>query len=217
MCYPPVKFAVKGPWTESTVVQCKIGGGTQETYRNLVLHSKRHRHSLTESWLRPHGDEAKCADLTPSDYSIRSIPSAPRVVAWPSSTGTASPLTSPHLPAFPSTTHPSNWPRFLSDCSTGCCTFFYVYCAPPSCKNKLTEPTLFSQFPDLLDHCDSLPGLLCILGNFNFHLNQPQYPSTSKFLDLFHMHSLHQLVDQPTLRHGHTVDLVIQQPDDGIH
>ena len=29
---------------------------------------------LNESWLRPHGDEAKCADLTPSGCSIRSFP-----------------------------------------------------------------------------------------------------------------------------------------------
>ena len=75
----------------------------------------------------------------------------------------------------------------------------------------------FSQFPGLLDHCDSLPGLLCILGDFNFDLDQPQNPSTSKFLDLLRMHRLHQLADQPTHRYGHTVDLVIHRPDDGIH
>lgn len=78
--------------------------------------------------------------------------------------------------------------------------FFCVYRPPPSRKNKLTESMFFSQFPGLLDHCDSLPGLLCILGDFNFHLDQPQNPSTSKLLDFLRMQSLHQLVsDMDTL------------------
>ena len=75
----------------------------------------------------------------------------------------------------------------------------------------------FSQFPDLLDYCDSLPGLLSILGDFDFHLDQPQNPNTSKFLDLLRMHSLRQLLDQSMHKKGHTVDLVIERPDDGIH
>ena len=78
--------------------------------------------------------------------------------------------------------------------------FFCVYRPPPSRKNKLTESTFLGQFPDPLDHCDSLPGLLCILGDFNFHLDQPQNPSTFKLLDFLRMQSLHQLVsDMDTL------------------
>ena len=57
MCYPPVKFAVKGPWTESTVVQCTIGGETRETYRisSFISDNDIDILFLTESWLRPYG------------------------------------------------------------------------------------------------------------------------------------------------------------------
>ena len=32
---------------------------------------------LTETWLRPSGDEAKCADLAPPGYSVHSFPRSP--------------------------------------------------------------------------------------------------------------------------------------------
>ena len=170
---------------------------------------------LTESWLRPRVDEAKCADLTPSGYSIRSFPRPTRggglAVIYRDSL-------SPHITT--STHFSFNHSSFeLAQVSFRLQhrVFHLLQQEQPSRKNKLTEFMFFSQFPDLLDHCDSLPGLLCILGDFNFHLDQPRNPNISKFLDLLCMHSLHQLVDQPTHRPGHTVDLVIERPDDGFH
>ena len=38
---------------------------------------------LTETWLRPCGDEAKCADLAPSGYAVKSSPAPFGVVASP--------------------------------------------------------------------------------------------------------------------------------------
>ena len=153
--------------------------------------------------LRPYSDEAKGADLTPSSYSVWPFPRPSRGGGWPSSTGTASQITSPHLPAFSSSFELSQVSLRLKHRVL----YFFCVCRPlPSRKNKLTESMFFNQFPDLLDPCDSLSGILCILGGFNL---QPQNPSSSKFLD-FLSHA------QPTSawhRHGHTVDLVIKRPD----
>ena len=171
---------------------------------------------LTESWLRPHGDEAKCVAWTPSGYSLKSFPR-------PSWGGGLAIIYRDSL-----SLHLAASTRFSFDHSSfelaqvsqplqhRVLHFFCVYRPPPSCKNKLTESMFFSQFPNLPDYCNPLPGLLSILSNFNFHLDQPQNPNTSKFLDLLCMHSLHQQVDQPTHRQGHTVDLVIERADDGI-
>ena len=37
---------------------------------------------LTETWLRPSGDEAKCADLTPPGYSVHSFPRSPGAASF---------------------------------------------------------------------------------------------------------------------------------------
>ena len=38
---------------------------------------------LTETWLRPSGDEAKCADLAPPGYTVHSFPRSPGAASWP--------------------------------------------------------------------------------------------------------------------------------------
>ena len=72
------------------------------------------------------------------------------------------------------------------------------------------------QFSDLLDHCNSLPGDLCVLGDFNVHFDLPHNPTTTKLLDLLRMFNLHQTVKQSTHRQGHIIDWVIERLDDGV-
>ena len=68
----------------------------------------------------------------------------------------------------------------------------------------------FSQFLDL-------PDYYTLYLAFSLPLVQPENPNTSKILDLLRMHSLHQLVGSTAQRQGHTVDVVTERPDDGIH
>ena len=79
----------------------------------------------------------------------------------------------------------------------------------------MTESVFTDQFSDLLDHCNSLPGDLCVLGDFNFHFDLPHNPTTTKLLDLLRMLSLHQTAKQSTHRQGHIIDWVTERPDDG--
>ena len=46
-------------------------------------------------------------------------------------------------------------------------------------KNRLTDSVFFDQFPEFLDSCNSLPGQLFILGDFNIHYDRPHYPLTA--------------------------------------
>ncbi|KAK7111255.1 hypothetical protein V1264_010921 [Littorina saxatilis] len=75
----------------------------------------------------------------------------------------------------------------------------------------------FDQMPELLDQCNLLHGHVCLLGDFNFHVDCPQDRSARKLLDLLSTYSLRQTVEEPTHKHGHTLDLVIERPSDGIH
>ena len=84
--------------------------------------------------------------------------------------------------------------------------FFCLYCSLPSHKNKLTESMFPDQFSHLLDHCKSLPGDLCVLGDPNAHFYLLHNHITTKPLDLLRMFNLHQTVKQPTHRQGHSID-----------
>ena len=72
------------------------------------------------------------------------------------------------------------------------------------------------QFSHLLDHCKSLPGDLCVLGDPNAHFYLLHNHITTKPLDLLRMFNLRQSVQQPTHRQGHIIDWVIERPDDGV-
>ena len=58
------------------------------------------------------------------------------------------------------------------------------------------------------------PGRLMILGDFNFHVEDPTDADANKFLDLITSFSLVQRVHGPTHEKGRTLDLVITRSDD---
>ncbi|WP_419587514.1 endonuclease/exonuclease/phosphatase family protein, partial [Thiolapillus sp.] len=124
---------------------------------------------LTETWLRQAGDEAKCADLAPPGFTAKSFPRSSR------GGGLAIVLKDSLLPHF-------SWTTSLPFCHTSfelihatltltqkTLHFYTLYRPPPNRKNKLTDSLFFEQFPDLLEHCNSLAGNSFILGDFNFH------------------------------------------------
>ena len=45
--------------------------------------------------------------------------------------------------------------------------FFCLYRPPPNRRNNLTDSVFTEQLPDLLDYVNSLPGLVCLVGDMN--------------------------------------------------
>ena len=74
----------------------------------------------------------------------------------------------------------------------------------------------FEDFPNLLDYCNTLPGNLCVLGDFNLHCDVKEKSSTAKFMNLLDSYDLRQTTSEPTQRSGHILDLVIERPDDQV-
>ena len=70
--------------------------------------------------------------------------------------------------------------------------FYMLYCPLLKRKNKLTDSLFFEQFPDLLEHHNSLAGNPFILGDFNFHQHCPWNPDTSWMNNLLTMFNLQQ-------------------------
>ena len=171
---------------------------------------------LTETWLSSSGDEARCIDLAPCGYDVKSFPRLTRggglaVVARKAifqSLKFTSSFTFDH-----SSFELVMVTLSLSNRSTH---FFCIYRPPPNSKNKLSVSLFIEQLPALLDFCNSLGGSVMILGDFNFHYDHPDNPYVSKILDLLHVYNLEQSVHVPTHKHGHILDWIVYRPDDNI-
>ena len=151
---------------------------------------------LTETWMKTHGDESKCVDLTPPGYKLRSFPRATRG-------GGLAVIYRDHFPVTVSTTFPFTHTSFelvqLQLTAPHHIHFFCLYRPPPSRKNKLTDTVFLSKFPDFLEYCNTLRGKLIILGDFNIHFDSPSDPLTSKALQIITTFDIFQGVEiQPT-------------------
>eukprot|EP00745_Piridium_sociabile_P027300 TRINITY_DN439_c0_g1_i27.p1 TRINITY_DN439_c0_g1~~TRINITY_DN439_c0_g1_i27.p1 ORF type:complete len:1128 (+),score=135.82 TRINITY_DN439_c0_g1_i27:139-3522(+) len=168
---------------------------------------------LTETWLRPSGDEAKCKDLAPPGFTVCSFPRTSR------GGGIAIIYTDVFSPNISCTSVFSFAHGSFELCHVRltlpqrCLHFFCVYRPPPNRKNKLSDSMFLEQFPDLLELVNTLSGDIVLLGDFNFHFDCPSNPSTSKLLDLLYMFNLSQVVDSPTHSRGHILDWIIVRSD----
>ncbi|XP_029929809.1 LOW QUALITY PROTEIN: uncharacterized protein LOC115374818 [Myripristis murdjan] len=73
------------------------------------------------------------------------------------------------------------------------------------------NPSFLSDFSDFLTQLCAIsfcsPSVL-LLGDFNFHVNDPNCKPATEFLDLLHCLNFTQHIDFPTHTRGHTLDLV---------
>ena len=171
---------------------------------------------LTETWLRARGDDARCSDLTPAGYSIRSFPRPSQggglaVIFHDCYSSRISFTTS-----FPFD-HPSfEFARVSLAMTQQTVNFFCVYHPPPSRKNKQTDSMFVDQLHSLLEHCNSLHGSSIVLGDFNVHYDNPLNPTTSRVMDLLTTSNLTQTVSQPTHDKGHLLDWLLHTSDDHL-
>ena len=76
---------------------------------------------------------------------------------------------------------------------------------------------LTEQLPNLLDYVNILPRFDCLVGDMNIHFDNPLQSLTKQTLTTISLHSLVQVINEPTHRCGHVIDWVIVRPDDDIH
>ena len=123
--------------------------------------------SVTESWLNPSGDVAKCADLAPPGYKTLSFPRFSR------GGGIAFVVRDSLCPRvtintdFPFQRSPFELVHVNVALRQRCLQLFCLYRPHPNKKNQLTDSLFFQEFPNLLEHCNSMKGSLLVAGDFN--------------------------------------------------
>ena len=73
------------------------------------------------------------------------------------------------------------------------------------------------QLPDHLGYINNLPGLVCLVGDMNIQLDNPQQSLTKQTLTTLSLSDLVQVINKPTHMCGHIIDWVVVRPDDDIH
>ena len=134
---------------------------------------------LTETWMKTHGDESKCVDLTPPGYKLRSFPRATRG-------GGLAVICRDHFPLSVNTTFPFTHSSFeLVELTLTAPEHIHVFLPlqTPTLQKKQSSPILsFSVSSLIFRYVVTLRGKLIILGDFNIHFDSPANSLTSKTL-----------------------------------
>ncbi len=72
------------------------------------------------------------------------------------------------------------------------------------------------EFASYLESIVLTPGHLLIMGNFNFHVDNPSASSASKFSSILNQFNLYQNVTQHTHTSSHTLNLVITRQNNSL-
>ena len=86
----------------------------------------------------------------------------------------------------------------------------------PVSRNKFTTKQFFDEFSSFLEEKVISPTKLCIVGDFNFHLDEKNNTDTINFLQMLESFDLVQHVKDITHNRGHMLDLVISCPSDQL-
>ena len=92
-----------------------------------------------------------------------------------------------------------------------CMRLCIVYHQPYSTSHPITNATFMHEFESYLDETVLVEEMLCITGDFNLHVNDPDDTYGCQFNDLLSSYGLINHVTFPTHQAGHTLDLVITQ------
>ena len=164
--------------------------------------------AITETWLRPGSrDDVIIGDITPSGYTM---------LHEPRNTGRGGGVGAIMRDTITAKVEPLNTTYTTFECikikaitSSLTYRFITIYRPPPSSKNKLTTNDFFEEFDNFLCEIILTKGKLIIMGDVNFHLDDKDNPDTQRFTGLLDSYGLEQLVQQPTHRSTHILDVVI--------
>ena len=178
---------------------------------NLVIENDFDFFFMTETWLKPAGDEVRIQTMTPPTHNTMSLPRLTGLGGGISVTFKN--IFSPYLK---NDYHSKTFISFECSCSEIMIkgtkmSIFCIYRPPPSEKNKLTPSLFIKEFEDFLDSLsffsDSHHTLL--IGDFNLHYDAKDNTYVKQMLDLFEIRHFSQCATSPTHKAGHTLDWVV--------
>ncbi|XP_033112549.1 uncharacterized protein LOC117113348 [Anneissia japonica] len=157
--------------------------------------------SITETWLHL-DDDSVIALCKPEGYTFNSFPREGRRGGG---VGILSrlPMRSSKIGGFIS----------FEACETVIRCPFKSFCIitiyrPPTSSGISTTSQFFDEFSTLLEQYSLIDNLL-ITGDFNLHIDKSDNPQTIHFLDILDSTNFVQLINSPTHRLGHILDLIV--------
>ena len=173
--------------------------------------------ALSETWITPAATTSELISATPPGFTLISYPrsaSSKKTKSKIIGGGTAFLIREPvvQLPSPSKSFRSFEMSSVTLKLLNSKLTIFNVY-RPPPCHTKSREPVPFSTFLDelntLLSIASTIPHNFLITGDFNLHVDNPLDSQVKQFLSALDSANLSQLVDFPTHRDQHTLDLVI--------
>ena len=166
---------------------------------------------VTETWLSAQGDEAKTAELAPSGFDVKSFPRQSRSCGGGIATVCKSTLGSSitFKTSFDFTHTSFEVVQASITLQHNTLHFFCLYRPPPNRQNNLTDSMFTEQLTDLLDYVNSLPGLVCLVGDMNIHCDNPLQSLTKQTLSTLSLYGLVQVINKPTHRCSHITSITI--------
>ena len=207
-------------YSKSTSNKLKVFAFNCQSIREkaLILHDKLKDYSidiaiLTETWLRPEGDEAFINLLVGNEFKMFSFPRP----AGHGYGGVAFVVKNNLVPH--STCKRLN---FLSmeaaelklRIGKMASTFVAVYRLHP--KKNISSTLFLDEFPTLLSDYATQNYDFHFHGDFNLHYNKPDAPYVSRMLSILDDYDLIQLVDKPTHRCGNILDWTIIRKNNSL-
>ena len=185
-----------------------------ETIQDLIIESDAEIIFITETWLKPSGDEVIINDLTPPGFHCTSIPRL-------SGPGGGLCIIARDNLNLQTTTITSYKSFECCECSlyaSGQSTkFTCLYRPPPSKKNKLKVSDFVTEFETLMDSFITKNYRPIILGDFNLHHDNINDHNTNLVKSIITSHSFIQHVRTATHTKQHTLDWVITDENEKIH
>ena len=96
------------------------------------------------------------------------------------------------------------------------CRLCVIYRPPPSKINKFKNSIFFEEWSEFLDRVVVTSDALVIMGDLNFHIDDPRDTDAQKFLQTLSDHGLLQHVTGPTHVLGHTLDVIITRENSSV-
>ena len=174
----------------------------------LVLERDLSLLAVTETWLRK-GDDSVINNLCPPAYNFVSVPRPDHKSCRGGGIGLLHKSTleveTVHRPHFPSFEHLCVRVKLLKPV-----LICVIYRPPPSARNGLTTQGFLSDIQEFLASITTdVTEDLCVVGDFNIHLDISDDTTAKQFLGTLLAMDLQQLVTQPTHKAGHILDLVL--------
>jgi len=164
---------------------------------------------ITETWLSTN-DTVIIGELTPTGYSFLNHP---RCTSRHGGIGILF-KTSLKLTVKPIDFIAKTFEYMCITNGSNSITYAVIYRPPPSTENGLKTCDFLTEINSFLVEINLLPMNIVVLGDFNLHLDTPNKPEVTNFINTLTSINMQQHVINPTHKYGHVLDLVITRAGD---